>query len=501
MDGQFVDEHSVSPSDYCKSKEFSSTKFKSETSGLVQCYHHFKVEPSQSRKGTAIFVHGYSSHTLAEYLNIVENQDSRQSQEAGLESCHAVSNPFHESKFVTSYGGSYIEYFNKKGYDVISLDLEGHGFSQGLKCNTEDLDNNCYNIIQMLKTELLKNSSNKNGLEKHQVRSFTWNKKSTEDSRSKSDEKSKNDKENEFFLYSSKIHKVNLKDTPGSSRAKACTHCSELECRFKETFGEKVIVCGISMGGAIALRLAELIGQTCETESSQGFSDKAFIKCLRSRMVCTVLLSPMLSLESVKKKTLNRILLPLLSIASYLFPNLQVGTRVHNPVCDHISSFSKYDPLYYSKRVKALMCRSLLNLTDTIRDNLHHYPIEVPLLICHCVHDTMTDFEGSERTIGYFTQILQEARQCEPNESHLISEFVLWPITCENMWHVLTRESGFQDLLVKILDWVSKKEASHERRHRSMKRSAKSPVSLEPFLRSPKSGTTLLSNRDIQVPS
>lgn len=475
----FIGEHSVSPGHYCREKKFTSIKFQSERNGLIQCYHRFRVEPGQPRKGTALLIHGYSSHTLAEYLNIVESEDGNRGGRS----------PFQESQFVTSYNGSYIEYFNKRGYDVISLDLEGHGFSQGLKCNTEDLDNNCYNIIQMLRIELLRNSDKKGDLEEHRVTCFTWNDDSqhqaaddgdADNSRRqrpppspplKYEEKSKANKENEFFLYSSTIHKVNLKDTLSSSMARTCTHCSELECCFKETFGEKFMVCGISMGGAIALRFGEIVGQTSCGEAV--LPDKSVIKCLRSRMVCTVLLSPMLSLESVKRKALNRIMLPLLSITSYLFPNLQVGSRVHNPVCDHISSFSKHDPLYYSKRVKALMCKSLLDLTDVIQDNLHHYPIEVPLLICHCVHDTMTDFEGSERTISYFTQIMKEIYQHDSADHNVVSEFVLWPITCKNMWHVLTREPGFQDLLEKILEWVSKKEACHEKKCRDLKKTRK----------------------------
>ncbi|OII73327.1 uncharacterized protein cubi_02539 [Cryptosporidium ubiquitum] len=497
----FIDEYFISPDHYCKEKKFSSVRFQSEKSGLIQCYHYFKVEPNQTRKGTALLIHGYSSHTLSEYMNIVENKDFELNEIKDSQSENKKNDPFYKSQFITSYNGSYIEYFNKKGYDVISLDLEGHGFSQGLKCNTENLNNNCFNIIQMLKIELLKHSGDqKNDLEKYQVSSYIWNNENQTNYDLKHDAKGKNDKENEFFLYSSKIHKVNLKDTTNYLKAKKCIHCSELECYFKDTFGEKIILCGISMGGAIALRLSELIGQTCEDDQN-GFPDKSIVKCLRSRMVCTVLLSPMLSLESVKKKALNRIMLPLLPITSYLFPNLQVGSRTHNPVCGHISSFSKYDPLYYNKRVKALMCKSLLNLTDIIRDNLHYYPMDVPLLICHCVHDTMTDFEGSEKTIGYFNQIIKDINHCESNEINTLAEFALWPITCKKMWHVLTRESGFQDLLEKILIWISKKESSHEKKCKSMKRYDKNS-NIEPFFRSLKNKSLFkhnLNNNDIQV--
>lgn len=496
----FIDEHFVSPEHYCKEKKFSSIKFQSEKSGLIQCYHYFKVEPNQIRKGTALLIHGYSSHTLSEYMNIVENESSEFNEMKDPENESNKNNPFNKSQFITSYNGSYIEYFNKKGYDVISLDLEGHGFSQGLKCNTENLNNNCFNIIQMLKIELLKQSGDKNNdLEKYQVSSYIWNHKDQTNSDLKYDEKGRNDKENEFFLYSSKIHKV--KDTTNHFKAKLCIHCSELECNFKNTFGEKIIICGISMGGAIALRLSELIGQTCQEDNQDGFPDKSIVKCLRSRMVCTILLSPMLSLESIKKKALNRIMLPLLPITSYLFPNLQVGSRTHNPVCDHISSFSKYDPLYYNKRVKALMCKSLLNLTDAIRNNLHYYPVDVPLLICHCVHDTMTDFEGSEKTIDYFNQFIKEIH-LESTENNISSEFVLWPITCKKMWHVLTRESGSQDLIEKILTWVSKKESLHEKKCKSMKKYEKNTNNIEPFFRSLKNKSLFkhnLNNQDIQV--
>ncbi|KAH8582852.1 uncharacterized protein ELE39_002980 [Cryptosporidium sp. chipmunk genotype I] len=502
---QFIDEHSVSPDHYCKEKKFSSIKFKSEKSGLVQCYHHFKVEPNQTRKGTALLIHGYSCHTLAEYMNIVEKKETEFNEiNVSENDCTQNNDPFNKSQFATSYNGSYIQYFNKKGYDVISLDLEGHGFSQGLKCNTENLDNNCFNIIQMLKIELLKHSGDKNSeLQNFQLSSYCWNDENPTNYELKYEEKGKIDKENEFFLYSSKIHKVNVKDTTNNLKMKTCTHCSDSECCFKDTFGEKIIICGISMGGAIALRLAELIGQTCQEDNLDGFKDKSIVKCLRSRIVCIVLLSPMLSLESVKKKTLNRFMLPLLSITSYLFPNLQVGSRTNNPVCDYISSFSKNDPLYYSRRTKALMCKTLLNYTDLVRDNLHHYPIDIPLLICHCVHDTLTDFQGSERTIHYFNQIIKEIQQCESNENNIVSEFVLWPITCKKMWHILTRETGFQDLLEKILEWVSKKESSHENKCKNIKRSGKN-LNSELIFKSLRNKTFFkqnLNNKDIQVTS
>ncbi|CAD98449.1 hypothetical protein [Cryptosporidium parvum Iowa II] len=502
---QFIDEYSVSPDHYCKEKKFSSTRFQSEKSGLMQCYHYFKVEPNQTRKGTALLIHGYSCHTLSEYMNIVENKDLEYN-ETDISKNHCTRNknndnntPFNKSQFVTTYNGSYIEYFNKKGYDVISLDLEGHGFSQGSKCNTENLDNNCFNIIQMLKIELLKHSGDKNNeLKNFQVSSHSWNNEITTNYDIKYEEKGKSDKENEFFLYSSKIHKVNVKDTINNLRTKICIHCSDTGCCFKDTFGEKIIICGISMGGAIALRLAEYIGQICQEDNLDGFQDKSIVKCLRSRLVCIVLLSPMLSLESIKKKTINKIMLPLLPIASYLFPNLQIGSRINNPVCEYITSFSKCDPLYYSKRVKALMCKSLLNYTDAVRDNLNYYPIDVPLLICHCVHDILTDFEGSESTISYFNQSINQIQQFESTESNIESEFVLWPITCKKMSHILTREIGFQDLIEKILEWVSKKESLHESKCKSLRRSEKNS---EPLFKSIKNKPFLRQNlnKNIQV--
>ncbi|KAF7456055.1 putative lysophospholipase [Cryptosporidium felis] len=485
---EFIREHSISPNSYCKEKKFTSTKFVSEKNGLRHCYHLFEVEPKSKRKGTTILIHGYSSHTLAEYMNVVKNEklnfNNRQKKETKGKRMHEAffsselkkgENPFDSSQFVTSYRGSYIEYFNNKGYDVISLDLEGHGFSQGLKCNTEDLENNCYNIIQMLRIQMMKNTNQKE-VENYQVSTYTWN-SCERDSETGVTTVNKENSNWQSYL------KTTTQKEIGNYSTKKCAHCSGMDCRFRDTFGDKILVCGISMGGAIAFRFGELIGETCEREQG-GFSDKFFVKCLRSRMVCIVLLSPMLSLESVKKKPLNRLLLPLLPITSYLFPNLQVGSKAHNPASDHISSFSKNDPLYYGKRVKALMCRSLLNLTETIKDNLKFYPLDIPLLICHCVHDSMTDFEGSEMTIESLNRTLNKIKEEERNVVYSTSEFILWPITSNSMWHVLTRETGFQELLEKILNWVSNKEISHEKKCKDLNKVERNSDIFQPLFKS-----------------
>ncbi|KAH8740539.1 hypothetical protein FG386_002121 [Cryptosporidium ryanae] len=471
----FIREYSVSPNQYCREKEFTTTGFTSRNTHIKHYYHRFRSNSSKGKKGTAILIHGYSSHTLGEYLNVVENQKCSRindnkyyySSESGKE----IENPLLKSKYITTYDGSYIEYFNNNGYDVISLDLEGHGFSKGKKCNTENLDNNCYSIIQMLEVEISKYKPNgKYYLDKYNVSVYNWNSKISEEKGSNGDKQysiESDEKENLYNKGNLFEHKVDNNNSISRKKG-ACIHCGSNECVFKSVFGDKLVVCGISMGGATAFRLIELIGQMIE-ENKQEYLK--LIHCIKPRIICTILLSPMLSLESIKKKPLNRFLLMFLSIASYLFPDLQVGEKIKNPSCDYLSLFSKNDPLCYSKRVKALMCKSLLGFTDTIRKDINYYPADIPLLICHCIHDSLTDFEGSKRTI----ELLNDKFGDTQLESNTNPEFTLWPITSKKMWHALTREVGFQDLLLRILDWVSKKEIQYEKRYKQINKIEKTP--------------------------
>ncbi|KAK6590660.1 hypothetical protein RS030_142234 [Cryptosporidium xiaoi] len=477
----FIKEYSVAPNQYCREKEFSTTGFKSRKTNIKHHYHLFRTDHSKERKGTAVLVHGYSSHTLGEYLNIVENKEFNyihNNYYYYYNDKNIIENPLLKSKYITTYTGSYIEYFNSNGYDVISLDLEGHGFSKGKKCNTDNLDNNCYNIIQMLEVEISKYKPNKRDyLNKYNISVYNWNCKvngggkilnGNKQYSVESDEKENSYGVTNMFKYKYVNNQlINRKKT-------ACIHCDSNECVFKNVFGDKLVICGISMGGATALRLVELIGQIIKEDKQEYLQ---LIKCIKSRIICTILLSPMLSLESIKKKPLNRFLLMFLSITSYLFPDLQVGERIKNPSCDYLSLFSKNDPLYYSKRAKALMCKSLFSFMDIIRKDISFYPADIPLLICHCVHDSLTDFDGSKQTIELLNKEFSDIN------SNVDPEFTLWPITSKKMWHVLTREVGFQDLLLRILDWVSKKEIQHDKKCKKINKIEKtSPKNQQIFI-------------------
>ncbi|EEA08323.1 uncharacterized protein CMU_020670 [Cryptosporidium muris RN66] len=475
---EFIAGNLVLPFYYCSDRIFTSCIFTSDRGGgLRLCYHTFKTNNLQERKGTAILSHGYSSHSLAEFLNLELNNKEKDSENSQIKKINSINNeknkqkqikddlsmnkislpinPLNNCKYATTYKNSYIEQLNLNGYDVIMLDIEGHGFSQGVRYNIENLDNCSYSIIQMLQMEIIRYNNLDSNLEstsenydKFDIVSFTWNTNT-------------NDTNNLYKgeYISNLTNMTNSKNyIPLNNRI--CCHCNSRNCLIERTFGEEFILCGISMGGALVLRIFEIIGETL------GESSSSFLSCFSSRICCGILLSPMLSLEKVQKKFSNRLLLPLLPLASYFLPNLQVGSHNSNPVCEHIFSFSRDDPLTYNKRVKALMCRTLLEFVKLVKAKLCFYPLHIPLLICHCVHDSLTDFDGSRNTINTLQSMYKEYtdenfsnnRGLSMNDIKIQkSNFALWPITSNNMWHVLTREVGYFDLLQDILSWITSK--------------------------------------------
>ncbi|SBS79877.1 lysophospholipase, putative [Plasmodium ovale] len=91
--------------------------------------------------GIIILVHGLNSHVRLEYLRhnvIIQSNDKAILKDA-------------ENYYI--YKDSWIEHFNKKGFSVYGLDLQGHGQSDGwknLRTNVKKFDDIVYDVIQYI---------------------------------------------------------------------------------------------------------------------------------------------------------------------------------------------------------------------------------------------------------------------------------------------------------------------------------------------------------------
>mmetsp|Transcript_19834 Transcript_19834/g.32594 ORF Transcript_19834/g.32594 Transcript_19834/m.32594 type:complete len:337 (+) Transcript_19834:160-1170(+) len=179
-----------------------------------------------------------------------------------------------------------------------------------------------------------------------------------------------------------------------------------------------VFLMGLSMGGCVVTRVAEV--------------DNSF------DYAGAVLFAPMLLLETLKQQWLNRVLLPLSSVANAVIPTARLASKAPHVNAEMDHHFSS-DVLCESGNTRVNVAMECLAATDEARENADK--VKCPLLIFHSVHDTMTDLGGSE----YLYKHASSSDKCMEN------------LLDENMWHALVHEPGYEKLLAKIVDWLSER--------------------------------------------
>ncbi|GLC43766.1 hypothetical protein PLESTB_000905800 [Pleodorina starrii] len=175
-------------------------------------------------------------------------------------------------------------------------------------------------------------------------------------------------------------------------------------------------VSGMSKGGCVALTAAL-------TEPAQF-----------SGVVC---LAPMVSLEKVAKKGLNPYLRPLGSLLSLLIPRAALLSTDRNTMYPDLQAAYDVDPNCYHFPTRVRNAQEYLKATERLVAN--QSKLRLPLLLFHAEGDTMTDPQGTKR--------LYEAAE-SPDKT-----FVSPP----NMWHVLLKEPGHQEVERRILHWLDQR--------------------------------------------
>jgi len=111
-----------------------------------------------------------------------------------------------------------------------------------------------------------------------------------------------------------------------------------------------------------------------------------------------VLVAPMISVEGVKSKPINKILIPLSEIAFKLIPTWHLVDFVKNPDEDAEASF-RNDPLNdTSEKFRVAPSRGCMHYCEDLQENLAE--VKVPFLTMHSKEDIFTDFASSERLLA-----------------------------------------------------------------------------------------------------
>lgn len=108
---------------------------------------------------------------------------------------------------------------------------------------------------------------------------------------------------------------------------------------------EKLYVLGISMGGNIAAHVAVRLGKELDG---------------------LVLGSPMVSVEKLKKKCINAILLPISGCVSKCWPTLAVGAKAKNTMYPDMAKHREEDPLSYLGMIRARFATEMIATCDLV---------------------------------------------------------------------------------------------------------------------------------------
>ncbi|EUD64334.1 hypothetical protein C922_05273 [Plasmodium inui San Antonio 1] len=270
--------------------------------------------------GIIILIHGLGSHARLTYLR--HNVEIVDNNKAILKD----GNNFYV------YKDSWIEHFNKKGYSVFALDLQGHGLSDGwdnLKGNVKKFDDFAFDILQYITRiqESLAYGDNKD----HATSSDNINRR------------------------------INKRRLPA-------------------------YIMGISMGGNIALRTLQLLGKS-RSDANKRLNIKGCI-CLSGMISVRLLTSPGSPMYKL-------FLLPLSSIISDFFQNSRLISVLPSRRYPYINDILKFDRISIKGGITYRLGRELLNAMGNLDDDINHTPRNIPILFIHSKDDPLCHWRGT----------------------------------------------------------------------------------------------------------
>lgn len=186
-------------------------------------------------------------------------------------------------------------------------------------------------------------------------------------------------------------------------------------------------VFGISMGGATAVRMAQI---------DEGIFTGA------------VLFAPMFSLEEVKKKPIvccitNGSLKPIVGCLNCLMPKSPIAKPDRNKIHPESQDEFDNDPLNWHGDVRVRVAKEFSDITDWFMEG-GLSEMRVPFIVIHSVKDTFTDPAGSEALM-----------EMSESSDKTFAKVGLGEDIDVDMWHALTNEPGADVVAERTIAWLN----------------------------------------------
>ncbi|EUD66643.1 hypothetical protein C922_02964 [Plasmodium inui San Antonio 1] len=351
--------------------------------------------------GVIFLVHGLNTHLRLEYLR--HNVEIVSPEKAILKDA--------DNYYI--YKDSWIEHFNKSGYSVYGMDLQGHGQSDGwrnVKTNVKKFDDLVYDVIQYINRV-------------HDVICLTSRKDAKNGETSKS-----------HSAASPRLAASTTSATSPSSRMPAASPAPlaqsnisswSIHNNLKDTKTPPFYIMGLSMGGNIVLRTLEILGKS----KNQG--EKLNIR----GCIC---LAGMISIDEIASKPSYKFFyIPCSKFFATFFPTLRLTPSLYWKKYPYVNHIFNYDKNRNKKPITCKLGYELLNAIENLNNDMDYIPKDIPILFVHSRHDSACFFGGAET---FFKKINTNLK-----ELHIL----------DDMDHVLTMEPGNERVLQKLLAWLS----------------------------------------------
>ncbi|SCL85883.1 lysophospholipase, putative, partial [Plasmodium chabaudi chabaudi] len=139
------------------------------------------------------------------------------------------------------------------------------------------------------------------------------------------------------------------------------------------------------------------------------------------------------------------IYLPVTKLMSHLAPYRKTIAEFPYKTSQFIENVFKYDKLRYNEGITYKYLHELIKTMGQLFENAKNMPKDIPLLLIHSKDDGICNYKGS--------QSFHDKIDVPGKEIYLV----------ENLNHSTTLESGNEDVLRKVLDWInSKNEDTNE---------------------------------------
>ncbi|VWU50289.1 lysophospholipase, putative [Hepatocystis sp. ex Piliocolobus tephrosceles] len=187
---------------------------------------------------------------------------------------------------------------------------------------------------------------------------------------------------------------------------------------------------GLSMGGNIVYRTLELLNK------SKDSYNKLNIKGCVS-------LAGMLSIDILLKKPIFKyFLLPFSKVFATIIPYFRVGPGIQLKRFAFVQELFKIDTYVSSKPGTCNLQYECLNAIKNINNDINYIPENIPLLFIHSKEDSLCDYEGVKE---FYNKIKSKNK-----------EF----FTLEGMDHMITMEPGYENVMNKVIELLTKTSES-----------------------------------------